>query len=111
MEKFKGTPGKLELKYVSRICIGIGTVEIADGYSQITANSILPETDKEYKKERVEIEANMTLYASSPELLEALQECRDVLAMASLIDKTNTCSKAAEKADLIINKALNIKQP
>lgn len=69
--EFKGTKGKLEPKYVSGICIGIGTV---GDFSQITANSILPETDKEYNAEKEEIEANMLLYSKAPELLEFLIE-------------------------------------
>ena len=72
MRKFKGTPGKLEIKFMQGgICIGIGTV---GDYCQITANSILPETDEEYAKEKKELEANMRLYAASPELIEALQD-------------------------------------
>ena len=68
--EFKGTKEKLERKYVSGICIGIGSV---GDFSQITANSILPETDKEYQKEKVEIEANMLLYSKAPEMLEMLK--------------------------------------
>ena len=46
MEKleFKGTKGALEPKYISGICIGIGT--IGNPY-QVTANSILPNTDNQ----------------------------------------------------------------
>jgi len=72
--KFLGTKGKLELKYVSGICIGIGTIDDIDGFAQITANSILPETDEEYEKEKDEIEANMLLYSKSPEMLEMLKK-------------------------------------
>ena len=67
--EFKGTKGELELKFAGPICIGIGTV---GEYSQITANTILPETDEEYLDEMDEIEGNMRLYASAPELLEVL---------------------------------------
>ena len=34
----------------------------------------MPDTDEEYEKEKEEIEANMQLYASAPELLEAFKE-------------------------------------
>ena len=68
--EFKGTKGKLERKYVSCICIGIGTI---GDYSQITANSILPEKDEEYEKEQTEIEATMLLYSKAPEMLEMLK--------------------------------------
>lgn len=75
-KEFKGTKGLLEKKFVGPVCIGIGT---SGNYSQITANSILPETDEEYEKEKEEIEANMQLYASAPKLLEALQEALELL--------------------------------
>ena len=70
MSEFKGTKGNLERKYASSICIGIGTI---GNFSQITANSILPETDEDYEKEKTEIEANMLLYSKAPELLEMLK--------------------------------------
>lgn len=38
------------------------------------------------------------------ELLEALKDSRDALVMASLIDKSNTCDRAAQKADAAIKK-------
>lgn len=69
--KFKGTKGKLEKKYASGFCIGIGTIGC---FSQITANSILPPTDIEYYKERIEIEANMQLYSKAPEMLDEINE-------------------------------------
>ena len=68
--EFKVTKGILELKYVSGICIGIGTV---GDFSQMTANTILPETDEDYEKERIEIESNMLLYSKAPEMLEMLK--------------------------------------
>lgn len=69
MGEFKGTKGKLELKYVSGICIGIGTE-----YGMMTANSILPDSDKEYEIEREEIESNMLIYSKAPEMLGMLIE-------------------------------------
>lgn len=69
--EFKGTKEELELKFVGPICIGIGTI---GAYSQITANTILPETDIAYDNEKLEIESNMKLYAASKGLLEALQK-------------------------------------
>lgn len=68
--EFKGTKGKLELKYVSGICIGIGT---KGNYSQITANTILPDTDEDYEKEKEEIESNMLIYSKAPEMLDMLK--------------------------------------
>lgn len=75
MSEFKGTQGKLERKYVSGVCFGIGTF---GNYSQITANSILPDSDEQYKKEKTEIEANMLLYSKSPEMLEMLEHLTKV---------------------------------
>jgi len=50
-------------------------------------------------------EANAKLIAAAPELLEALKNARNVLVMASMIDKTNSCNAAAEKCKEAINKA------
>lgn len=98
MEK-KYTPAPLELKYVSDVCIGIGT---SGNFSQITANSILPDTDEEYEKEKGEIEANMRLYASAPELLEALQdliiELEDVTLPSSINLYVYNAKQAIAKA-------------
>ena len=101
--KFKGTPGKLEMKFMKGgICIGIGTV---GDYCQITANSILPETDEEYEKEKEELEANMRLYAASPLLLKELK--RMTLSMqahpdcepnSEFQDYVNSAWEAIEKA-------------
>lgn len=73
MSESKRTKGKLELKYVGKICIGIGTF---GDFSEITANSVIPDTDKEYFQYGIgeEIEANMRLYAASPDMLELLSE-------------------------------------
>ncbi len=73
MKDFKGTKGKHKLQFVSGVCIGIG-VELEPNYTQMIANTILPDTDKEYAKQKEEIEANMQLYTSAPELLEACQQ-------------------------------------
>lgn len=75
--EFKGTKGKLKRQYVSGVCIGIGT---KGDYSIMTANSILPETDEEYEKEREEIEANMLLYSKAPEMLEMLKKAKSALS-------------------------------
>lgn len=84
MEKkfeFKGTKGPLERKYVGSVCIGIGT---AGDYSKITANSIIPEKDKEYLREKEATEADMQLYACAPELLEALKSARLTISRLKL---------------------------
>ena len=74
---WKGTKGVLEMKFMpGGICIGIGTV---GDYCQITANSILPNSDEEYAKEKEELEANMRLYATAPKLLAACFMAREEL--------------------------------
>lgn len=100
MEEFRGTKGILKLQFVSGVCIGIGT---EGNYSQMTANSILPDTDEDYAKEKEEIEANMKLYASSPELLDALKRMINIfdrdLPKGSIGEITcNTAKKAINKA-------------
>ena len=71
MSEFKGTKGNLELKFISGICIGIGTV---GNFSQMTANSVINHinNDSDYRLEKEEIEANMLLYSKAPEMLEML---------------------------------------
>lgn len=78
----KYTQGKWEPIYQhykkepKRICLGVGVnIEVASGtYSEIICNTILPGSDKEYIKQREEIEANMKLIAAAPDMLEALLE-------------------------------------
>ncbi len=74
MSAFKGTKEDLERKYVSGYCIGIGTV---GNYSQMTANSILPDTDEEYEKDH----ANMLLYSKAPKMLEMLERIAKIDGM------------------------------
>ena len=97
---WKGTKGVLEMKFMpGGICIGIGTV---GDYCQITANSILPESDEEYAKEKEELEANMQLYASAPELLKALQD----LSNANQDDSSWNYQASLDQAKNAIEKAL-----
>lgn len=56
-------------------------------------------------KRDFEAEANAKLIAAAPELLEALENANNVLKMASLIDKSNTCSKAQIICENAIKKA------
>src|SRR5690606_14524327 len=86
----KHTPGPLELKYVNDICIGIGTV---GPFGKITANSILPDSDEEYKIEKKEIVANMILYASAPDLIDEnsklKQEKEELIKMLEKVYEVN----------------------
>lgn len=72
---FKGTKGKWELVYSGPVCIGVG-VKSANrkGYTKMVLNSILPETDYEYNKEKFQIEADMQLCAVAPEMFNVLQK-------------------------------------
>ena len=95
---WKGTKGVLEMKFMpGGICIGIGTV---GDYCQITANSILPNSDEEYAKEKEELESNMQLYAAAPNLLNA---CKNAIKELELINGSKEIAvlelrKAIEKA-------------
>lgn len=99
MNNFKGTKEKLKPVYVSGVCIGIGTI---GDISEMKANSILPDTDEEYKKEKSEIVANMVLFSNAYEMLQMLQDASNTLKMASLIDKSNTCEKQQQAIDKLI---------
>lgn len=57
------------------ICTGVGiNSRIDDGiYTEFICNSMLPDDDEEYIKQREEIEANMKLIAAAPDMLKALQ--------------------------------------
>ena len=80
--EFKGTKGKLQKVYVTDVCIGIGVVQ-KNGYTEMTANSILPDveelSDKQIKVEMKKLEADMTLYAHAPEMLEMLAKIEPML--------------------------------
>lgn len=104
MEKFKGTPGPLEPKFISGVCMGVGT---PGDYCLMTCNTILPDTDAEYEDEEEVIKANMQLYASAPELLEALQ---DAIKFINLSVPHERQPKGLERWESAINKALGINQ-
>ena len=99
-KKFKGTKN-LKVLTVGGIVIGVGT---DDEVSKVTCNSILPDTDEEYEKEREVIEADMMLYAAAPDLLEALEDLLDELSGQSLESSTSLYIQKAKEA---INKALD----
>jgi len=65
--EFKGTKD-LKVIRVSGIPIGVGT---RDEVSRITCNSLLPDSDEDWEKEKEVTEADMKLYAASPDLLQA----------------------------------------
>lgn len=72
MNNQKHTPGPWQLAFIKGdidICIGVQTIP-ENGYSQMIVNTILPNTDKEYLKEREELEANAKLISAAPDLLE-----------------------------------------
>lgn len=110
--EFKGTKGELELKFVSGVCIGIGTIGLC---SQITANTILPETDEEYEKEREEIESNMKIYSCAPETIVNLNISNEMLrSVLSLFGKNMALTtkfgivSQIEANDKLIKKATTI---
>lgn len=68
----------------------------------LTHPSKYPNQDERYDNELEIMRANQRLIAKAPELLEALINANNVLKMASLIDKSNTC----EEAQLMCEKVL-----
>ena len=100
MSKFKGTKGVWNINKHSSTTVECKGRSIATtgGYSD---NSNMEQVD-------VENLANAKLIASAPELLEALQNANNVLKMASLIDKTNTCSEAQIICENAIKKILGM---
>src|SRR5574343_191204 len=102
--EFKGTKEKLEPKYVSGICIGIGTI---GQMSKMTANSILNhiETYDDYEKEKVEIEADMLLYSKASEMLDSLKEMCYLWEAISKSLRTIINEEAYLKAKQLIKEA------
>ncbi|MFR3694956.1 MAG: hypothetical protein ACLTW0_02080 [Alistipes ihumii] len=107
--EFKGTPGPWKPDYISGVCVGVGR-QIQPGYIQMIVNTILPETDEEYRKQRMEIESNVRLIAAAPEMLAALQEIirqHDLDAENTLLPPIpNRWMDAISKAEKAINKVL-----
>lgn len=71
IKNWKGTKGKWELDIISGIIIGVKS-KIEDSYYERIVDTILPDTDEEYEKERETIKANALLISKAPEMLEML---------------------------------------
>jgi hypothetical protein len=86
-------------KNPKKICVGVGTsIKMSGGvYSELVCNSMLPDSDKQYIKERKEIEANMRLIASAPELLDALNEILANVAWKNIPEQQLEFAKNAIK--------------
>lgn len=73
---FRGTKGKLVKVFQGGVCVGIG-VERTPGFYEVTANSILPDcdgwSDRKINKYMAKLEADMTLYSQSQEMLQMLK--------------------------------------
>lgn len=74
---------KLELSFVSGVCIGLEKV-ISEGplgkYSEVVCNTILPDTDEEYEAQKKEIEGRMKRFAASSEMYDLLKRAQDFFA-------------------------------
>lgn len=57
------------MSFAGPVCIG---VQNGGSYGQMICNTILPDSNAEYAKQKVEIEANAKLIAAAPKLLKAL---------------------------------------
>lgn len=91
MSNTKFTSGPWKLSYVGKICIG---VQNGGSYGQMICNTILPDSDEDYKKEESEIIANAKLIAASPDMLHAL----DLLIASETYDQLNVAKNMAVKA-------------
>ena len=97
--EFKGTKGKLELKYISGVCIGIGAI---GNYSEITANSIIP--DDGNKKDMERMESDMLLYSKPPEMLGFLHK------VVSIKSPVFTIEDLQDRARKLIKSATELKE-
>ena len=119
MSDFKGTKGNWQMIFnhykqePKRICTGVGIVEkINDSseYTEFVCNSLLPETDKEYLKQKEQIEADMKLIASAPKMLAALieiSEGKDRYNVDKLTHASNTIEDMVQLAKEAINEAVS----
>jgi hypothetical protein len=106
------TKGKWELIFThyknnpKKICIGVGVNEtLKTGiYTTFVCNSILPRSDKEYIKQRDNIESDMRLIAAAPDMYEALKSVNNYF-----IDLQNKCALTSpdERAWKLISKILS----
>ena len=62
--------------------------------------------DERYDTELEIMRADQRLISKAPELLEALINANNVLKMASLIDKSNTCNEAQLLCEKVIKETL-----
>lgn len=100
MNKFKGTPGPWYLdKTTTQNQYGVTVFKINSSDVDELAHVHEVFTIKEGK-------ANAKLIACAPTLLKALQECRDTLALCTMLDKSGQAEKAVNMADEIIIQAL-----
>lgn len=104
--EFKGSMGKTELVYMSGMCIGIG-IKQHYGLTIMTANSILPDTDEEYEKEKVQIESDMQMYSTSIEMFEFIKK---VEYMCDRLRFPTECElrEMRDEAQTILKKATTI---
>lgn len=90
-------------KEPKKICVGVGMVEKLNDsseYTEFVCNSLLPATDEEYIKQRVQIEADMKLIASAPKMLAALIEISEW--------KGSNIAKLIQLAKEVINEAASL---
>lgn len=103
MKAFKGTKGPWKViansytKSPKRIVTGVGVEEKVKGgiYTTFVCNSILPDNDADYIKQERQIEADMQLIASSPEMLDALIK---ITQSKSLLNAIYIATKVIDKA-------------
>ena len=62
--------------------------------------------DERYDSELEQMRADQRLIANAPELLKALINANNVLKMASLIDKSNTCNEVQLLCEKVIKETI-----
>lgn len=83
----KHTPGPWQPVYISGVCTSIGNTD-GDGYYELVADMILPETDEEYAEQKETIEANAKLMAAAPEMLDVLDSTYQLMLVLG-VDPTH----------------------
>ncbi len=105
MKTFKGTKGEWFLNYIGPIPIGVNAKIIENElgtYSKNIVETILPNDDGAWKKEKEETTANLKLISASPLLLMELQAARKDLIEVGFNKKSHRITSI----DKAINKAI-----
>lgn len=79
MSEIKHTPLPYKPSYSGNVCIGVQT---GNFYGQMVCNTILPDTDEEYEKQKVEIEGTAQFISDACNNYYKLKEQNDKMKEA-----------------------------